>query len=734
MFAASTSRRLAVLAALAPATLHVHAQQADPPKPVSQVDVKGQAYDARREDTAMKLVVGRQDLDRYGDSKVLDVLRRVPGITVTTNGRTTQVQMRGLGGGYTQVLVNGERMPGGFSLDTLAPELIERIEVMRAPTAEFSAQGIAGTINIVLRRSVRGAQGETRRVAKLGYLGASDIRGPNGALEMTQRGDKSSYSLSANAEHNSLDRPQVSSTEETVAPDGSTRLRRISAMPENGRMNRFGLTPKFNWTLDNDDTLEWQTLLTGRRFRNQIHTLVTTDAGSPPPVPDLLSAMEADHTALRSTLRWNHAFASGSTLAFTLGVEGAQGRNLQLRAGNDVDGVPVTDDRVQADMRERGIISTGKYTVKLENGHALNVGWDGGINRHHEARSERDTLQALVPGVLPDESFRARLGRLALYGQDEWQLGQALSAYAGVRWEGVRTQASGNVFETRTIRSSVWSPMAQVLWKRPQGKAEAGKDDGGKGDQLRLALSRTYKAPDLGMLLPRRQTFENNSPTEADFQGNPNLKPELAWGLDAAWEHYWSKDAMFSLSGSVRRIGNYTSNRVYFDGYRWIMVPANEDRAETRGLELEARFPLKAVFDSAPALNLRASLSRNWSRVDSIPGPDNRMEQQVPLSALLALDYQAGPFSAGGSFAFKDSVRARVAADRWAYAWARRDLEAYVVWKAGPKLQWRAALANILGQDDGSAIGYLDADGNLQKRRWDYPGGVKLRVTMETSF
>lgn len=316
-----------------------------------------------------------------------------------------------------------------------------------------------------------------------------------------------------------------------------------------------------------------------------------------------------------------------------------------------------------------------------------------------------------------------------MYGQDEWKLGAALSAYAGIRWEGLRTRASGNVFDTTTIRSSVWSPLAQLLWKLPVAKAEAGQ-----ASQLRVALSRTYKAPFLGNLLPRRQTYENNSPTEADFQGNPNLRPELAWGLDAAWEHYWTKEAMVSLGTSLRRIGNYTSNRVYFDGDRWVMTPVNEARAETRSVELETRFPLNTLIEGAPALDLRASLSRNWSRVDAIPGPDNRMEQQVPLSALLALDYRRGAWSMGGSFAFKDAVRARVAADRWAYAWARRDLDAYVVWKAGPKLQWRVALANILGEDEGSAIAYLDGAGNLQKRRWDYPSGPKLRVTMESSF
>jgi iron complex outermembrane receptor protein len=46
----------------------------------------------------------------------------------------------------------------GFSLDSLTPDQVERIEILRAPTAETGARAIAGTINIITRG------GYTRRV------------------------------------------------------------------------------------------------------------------------------------------------------------------------------------------------------------------------------------------------------------------------------------------------------------------------------------------------------------------------------------------------------------------------------------------------------------------------------------------------------------------------------------------------------------------------------------------
>jgi outer membrane receptor for ferrienterochelin and colicins len=76
----------------------VHAQQApvSPAQPpsgeqagkVQQVEVRGAAaaYDPRRDDTASKIVVNHDEIVKYGDTSVLDVLKRVPGVTVSGSG------------------------------------------------------------------------------------------------------------------------------------------------------------------------------------------------------------------------------------------------------------------------------------------------------------------------------------------------------------------------------------------------------------------------------------------------------------------------------------------------------------------------------------------------------------------------------------------------------------------------------------------------------------------------
>lgn len=63
--------------------------------PVQQIEVRARASD---HDTAAKIVVGSEELARYGDDSVAAALKRVPGVTVTSTGRGSDIRLRGLGG------------------------------------------------------------------------------------------------------------------------------------------------------------------------------------------------------------------------------------------------------------------------------------------------------------------------------------------------------------------------------------------------------------------------------------------------------------------------------------------------------------------------------------------------------------------------------------------------------------------------------------------------------------
>lgn len=86
-----------------------------------------------------------------------DALRRVPSITFLSDVLESDgPRLRGLAPSYTQLLINGERVPGGetdrsFFLDRIPAELIERVEIVRSSSARRTGDSIAGALNIVLR-------------------------------------------------------------------------------------------------------------------------------------------------------------------------------------------------------------------------------------------------------------------------------------------------------------------------------------------------------------------------------------------------------------------------------------------------------------------------------------------------------------------------------------------------------------------------------------------------------
>ena len=174
------------------------AAAASAPARPQQVEVTGttapDSSDERRRATASRITYGREELDRMGDASLGEVLKRLPGVTLGgPPGRGGQVRMRGMGGGYTQILIDGQRMAPGFSLDSIAPEQIEKIEIMRAPVAEFGTRAIAGTINVVMRSDFKRKANEF----KLGG-GADGSRGQLGASWATNgQADKLGYNVSA---------------------------------------------------------------------------------------------------------------------------------------------------------------------------------------------------------------------------------------------------------------------------------------------------------------------------------------------------------------------------------------------------------------------------------------------------------------------------------------------------------------------------------------------------------
>jgi outer membrane receptor protein involved in Fe transport len=319
-------------------------------------------------------------------------------------------------------------------------------------------------------------------------------------------------------------------------------------------------------------------------------------------------------------------------------------------------------------------------------------------------------------------AFGATLNRLALFAQDEWSITPKWSVYLGLRWEGLDTRSQGNTFNAIRNRSHVLSPLFQTLWKLPDSN----------DDQIRLAVTRTYKAPGINRLIPRPYTVSNNSAVSPDFQGNPNLKPELATGVDLAYEHFFGEGAMLSASVYRRTLSDFTRTDVSLVGQRWLSTPINDGQAQAQGLELDAKLPLQVVWGKqAPALDLRANMAFNASSVSTVPGPNNRMADQTPFSGNIGLDYKPNAgFSGGGSYTFKRGGPVQISETSSTYKSARRDMDVYTLWKLSATYQLRVSATNVLAQPHINVAQYSDSNGSL-RNTGVAASTATLRATLE---
>lgn len=155
---------LLVGCALAPFTSAIAQEAAPEPADATEAaEIIVTADIAFRNRTADPNPVLSYDLEyfqRFEPVSVGEMLKRVPGVTFTSDVLEYDgVQLRGLPPGFTQVLINGRRAPGAeadgsFFVDRLPAELVERIEIVRAPRADQPSEGVAGTLNVVTKESV----------------------------------------------------------------------------------------------------------------------------------------------------------------------------------------------------------------------------------------------------------------------------------------------------------------------------------------------------------------------------------------------------------------------------------------------------------------------------------------------------------------------------------------------------------------------------------------------------
>ena len=712
--------KLVLLLALSGAVPAVQAQEAtpapaptpaptpapDPAAAATRIEITGsRASDTeqRRQSTAAKIIIGREEIEKFGDSSLGEVLRRLPGVTTPgAPGRGGPPRLRGLGGGYTQLLIDGQRVPPGFSLESLTPEQVERIEVLRAPTAETGARAIAGTINIITREGFR------RRLNDLRLGVGIEDGAVSPGLNWTRNDSAGPLTATLSGALFARRQRSESSTEtvETALADGSLLQAERETTRTADRRTGLNATGRLQWRLsDSGDTLLLAPSLFHSSARSDRRFTLQQDAPATPPAYDLADSQgRSSFTNLRLNTQWRQRLGTGTRLELNGNGGAWRARGDSVRQEFRDDGTLLRTLQDSSRTREHTLALNAKLSQTLggsdagpastaDSAHSLVSGLETEAVRRREQRS--GDLQADdATGNLQASSLR-----LAAYVQDEWSLTPHWALHAGLRWEGITTDGTAADGSRPRNRSSVATPLLHVLWKPdPKGR-----------DQVRFSLTRSYRSPALGTLIGNttiNSKFDPSGPNEAtspDRAGNPALQPELATGIDLALERYLAGGGLLSANVFHRRIQGLMRSVTtletvdYSPVQRWVARQQNIGDATTQGLELEAKFPLDTLLAGAPRVELRANLGLFRSRVDGVPGPDNRLDQQARATGNLGADHRwrGLPLTVGGNLNWVPATETQLSDVQRTRSGGKRVFDAFALWTFDPGVALRLMASNL---------------------------------------
>ena len=704
---------------------------AAPVQDMGRVEIKSNRdndTEARRQSTAAKIVIGREELDKQGDSTLGEVLKRLPGVTIQgTPGRGGAIRMRGLGGGYTQILMDGQRVPPGFSIESITPDMVEKVEILRAPTAETGARAIAGTINIVLREGIRANPDDLKVGSSFEHGHRSDS--VNWVHNLKSEPLNGTLTVSAmNAWRPEDNTAEVDTEVEAMGQAPSWLSHRIRNTVNLGHREGLNANARLMWRGEEGRTM----ILMPFMVYSEFSSLGQIDMTESKAVNGVSQALNSDSAITNNNSRfvmtrlngqWNQRFSADSRFEFKFGLGQSEYnyRFSQLAAANT--GLLNTLQESQS-FRDLSQSWNGKLSQVLGSGHQLVSGLElEGVRRTELANAE----------VAEDVgSMSARTQRWAAYTQYEWRINPNWSAHAGIRYERILTEGN-NEEGQRSNKSAVLTPLLHAVWKPiPEGR-----------DQVRMSLTKSYKTPTLFDLVGKSAlSREANSPTRTDRISNPGLKPELAVGIDLAVERYLAGGGVLSanvfrrnISDLIRYVTTERYDTLWAPGQRrFVSSPTNVGDAITQGLELEAKFALNQVWSEALPVDVRSNLSFFNSKVLDVLGPNNRLDQQPKMTANLGADYRirAVPLTVGGNMNINPDYTTRRSLQQWNYQGAKRVLDVYGVWKFSPATSLRLTISNLVPRDYLTGTTYIgngiSEASNNTARNWQ---NVQLRLEMK---
>jgi outer membrane receptor protein involved in Fe transport len=632
------------------------------------------------------------------------MLKRVPSVAFLSDVLEYDgVRLRGLDPGYTQILINGERVPGSgadrsFFVDRIPAELIERIEIVRSASANRSGDALAGTLNIVLRDAYALEGGFVR----LGALAFNDGRireSYGGAYGAAVGPGRLLIGANVQGRRNPKDKFSFRYGEPPASADTFDNR-------EDQTDLRNGTDYSFNATYTTP-FLGGELMVGGffvRTEREQLERSIEYNiaSGFTPSAIETTNVnplyIEQDNWSLTGEYEFESDIGETTIkVGFARFTEQSDEFEDELEYLRDSIPFPELDrttrDRAVTDLTDEEFKFKVEHErdfgpIEVELGaHYQNQTRNTSIserrNRFNAGSNEpNNPLQPIAGGLSQIEEIRV----------DPYLM---VSREGGpVSWElGLRYETTDVIIEDETAAPGsrrILNDYAELL---PSAHLRI---DVSEQDRLSLSLARTVRRPNFDQLSPALLLGEFG---DNDFIGNPRLNPETAWGVDAGYERRLGRQGVMGVNLFYRDIENLIE--VFNTGAEgdegpgsFVLSARNSGRGQVWGVELDLSTPLTAVNLD----NTGVFLNYSWldSSIDDEFGSRRFNDQSdFVLNAGFIQDIPRWQMGFGATYRLQGTAFGRIVGEEVTTEYGA-DLEVFVERTFGDRFVVRMTGSNLL--------------------------------------
>ncbi|RZJ42199.1 MAG: TonB-dependent receptor, partial [Brevundimonas sp.] len=610
------------------------------------------------------------------------------------------VRLRGLDPAYTQILINGERVPGAgldrsFFVDRIPAELIEGVEVVRSASANRSGDAVSGAINIILRDALTLDGGYVRAGGIL--LSDDEVKGTFGAVYGGQVGPGR---LLVGGSIQGRRNPKEKFSERYGAP--GEEIDNIEVQSD----VRDGTDYSANASYEVDvagGTLQLSGLFV-RTDRTQNETSLEYNGGAED--PGELAKVNANPLDI---LTDNYSVGAryereqfGGESTFRIGYSGIKDDQYEREDELDVEDEVVEGEITDSLIEDTELSASFAHEFRLANDTRLEFGvqyWnknrdtaiysaDGEVEGVSSFRiltaSEFGDFEAIAGGVSTIEETRI----------DPYVM---LSGETGpAKWQvGLRYETTSTDITDETVDDDLRNTSSDYNVLLPSASVRFALSD---ADRITASVARTVRRPDFNFISPAVLEGEYG---DNDFLGNPDLKPETAWGGDLGYEHRIGRRGVVGVNVFYRKVsdlielvntggysdealGNYedaiddgaTPEEAAEELTSFVLTADNVGDGEVYGIEFDLSTPLD--FIGMENTGVYANVSLLDSNVDDFAGSRRFNSQSKYVYNLgFTQDLPAWGAAFGASYRKQGDAESRIIGEEVTTSYGA-DLEVFV--------------------------------------------------------